>query len=98
MKYCPFCGFELANQKMRYCPECGSALSGKKMMQEAEPDEAEQLPPDDGYDGYYDDVVPTDDRREQEGIDKGLIKKVALLIGGTVLVIGLCVVLLVYVL
>lgn len=90
MKYCPFCGFELANQKMRYCPECGRALSGKKMMQEAEPD--------DGYDGYYDDVVPTDDRREQEGIDKGLIKKVALLIGGTVLVIGLCVVLLVYVL
>ena len=68
------------------------------MMQETELDETEQVSPDDGYDGYYDDVVPTDDSRQREGIDKGLVKKVAILISGAVLAIGLCIVLLVYVL
>ena len=49
-------------------------------------------PADDGYDGYYEDVLPTDSDREREGLDKELIKKIVALAVGVVLIIGLCVV------
>lgn len=49
---------------------------------------------DDGYDGYYDDVLPPDLDRAKEGMDKALIKQV-LLVGLVVFVIiSLCVALL----
>ena len=44
----------------------------------------------DGYDGYYDDVLPTDIDREREGIDVGLLKKVGIIAGGVTLIIILC--------
>ena len=47
--------------------------------------------PDDGYDGYYDDILPADLSRHREGIDKMLIRKIAAIGIGVVLVIGLCV-------
>ena len=46
--------------------------------------------PADGYDGYYDDVLPVDVNRQREGMDKNLIKKVALIAGGVLLIIVLC--------
>lgn len=46
---------------------------------------------DDGYDGYYDDVLPPDIDRVQEGIDTELIKKVAAVIICVILVISMCV-------
>ena len=52
---------------------------------------------DDGYDGYYDDVLPPDMDREKEGLDKELIKKVAL-VGIAVFVINSVCVALLYVL
>lgn len=51
-----------------------------------------QTPVDDGYDGYYDDVLPPDTDRVKEGLDKELIKKIVLLGIGVVFIIGLCVV------
>jgi len=51
-----------------------------------------QTPGDDGYDGYYDDVLPPDTDRVKEGLDKELIKKIVLLGIGVVFIIGLCVV------
>ena len=40
---------------------------------------------DDGYDGYYNDVLPPDTDRVKDGLDKELVKKiVALCIGVTV--------------
>lgn len=51
-------------------------------------------PVDDGYDGYYNDVLPPDMDRTKDGLDKELIKKVAALITVVIFVIGMCVVLL----
>lgn len=46
---------------------------------------------DDGYDGYYDDVLPPDADWFEEGVDKGLIKDIVLLCIAVVLIICLCV-------
>lgn len=49
---------------------------------------------DDGYDGYYDDLLPPDMDSAKEGLDKALIKQI-LLVGLVVFVIiSLCVALL----
>lgn len=49
-------------------------------------------PVDDGYDGYYNDVLPPDLDREKEGLDKELIKKIVALCVAVIFIIGLCVV------
>lgn len=46
---------------------------------------------EDDYDGYYDDVLPADEGHFSEGIDRGLVKKIILLIGMVLLVVGACV-------
>ena len=46
---------------------------------------------DEGYDGYYDDVLPPDVDRIEEGVDKRLIRDIILLCIAVVLIIGLCV-------
>ena len=53
---------------------------------------AEETPVDDGYDGYYDDVLPPDLDRVREGLDKELIKKIVALGVGVVFIIAMCVV------
>ena len=45
----------------------------------------------DGYDGYYNDVLPPDLERIKEGLDKELIKRIIILIIAVVLVISCCV-------
>lgn len=56
----------------------------------------EVLPPkevqeDFGYDGYYDDIVPADIDREREGIDKELLKRIAIIVGAVLIIISLCI-------
>ena len=51
-------------------------------------------PVDDGYDGYYDDVIPPDTDRVKEGLNKELIKKIVALSIGVVFIISMCVVML----
>ena len=51
-------------------------------------------PEDDGYDGYYDDVIPPDTDRVKEGLDKVLIKKIVALSVGVIFIISMCVVML----
>lgn len=46
---------------------------------------------DDGYDGYYDDVCPVDNTHESEGLDPELIKRICMVAGGTVLIIGMAI-------
>ena len=46
---------------------------------------------DDGYDGYYDDIRPVDEGHEREGVDKELIKKIAIIICVLFVVIAACV-------
>lgn len=51
----------------------------------------------DGYDGYYDDVLPQDDGGVRQGIDGELAKKIAILIAGVLLIVGICVAVMYYV-
>lgn len=63
----------------------------KKPKKELQPNVSEELV-DDGYDGYYDDVLPPDLDREKDGLDKELIKKIVALVVGVVFIIGICIV------
>lgn len=47
--------------------------------------------PEDDYDGYYNDILPVDEGRFSEGIDRGLVKKIVLIIGMVLLIVGACV-------
>ena len=53
--------------------------------------EMEVQPQDDGYDGYYDDVLPVDEGSHGEGLDKELVKKIAALTAGALLIVAACV-------
>ena len=64
----------------------------KKKAQEPPLPEIEGEPVEDGYDGYYDDILPPDLDREKEGPDKELIKKIVSLTVAVIFIIGLCVV------
>ena len=48
----------------------------------------------DGYDGYYNDVLPPDTDRVKDGLDKELVKKIVALCIGVTVVILMCVALL----
>lgn len=58
---------------------------------EKEPKQISETDPEDDYDGYYDDILPTDEGRFSEGVDKNLIKKVIAIIGSVLLIVALCV-------
>ena len=45
-----------------------------------------------GYDGYYDDVLPSDAGKLKEGPDMELVKKVSAVAGVMLLIVILCVV------
>ena len=51
---------------------------------------------DDGYDGYYDDVLPTDDGEYRQGLDRKTAKNILYLLIGVIVVVGICVVILYY--
>lgn len=51
----------------------------------------------DGYDGYYDDVLPIDNGIVRRNVDETIIKKIALLVSGVLLVVGACVAIMYYV-
>lgn len=42
------------------------------------------------YDGYYEDVLPIDEEREREGIDRELVKKLGCVVGAVLLIVVLC--------
>ena len=48
-------------------------------------------PAEDDYDGYYDDRIPIDEGHRRDGLDKGIIKKVIVLVLCLLVVIGACV-------
>ena len=98
MKYCPYCGAELAAGDSSYCVECGRELAfaqperrcsttPKKKKKRLNP-----APEREDYDGYYDDVLPEDADAQREGVDKGLVKRILLLTLMVAVVIAGCVV------
>lgn len=56
-----------------------------------EPKQISETGSKDDYDGYYDDILPADEGRFSEGMDKNLIKKVIVIIGAVLLIVALCV-------
>lgn len=77
--FCPVCGKETEN-----CEDCIKVSQSKKKepkkkrnksqrKQESKTEDIPEVmgePVDDGYDGYYDDVLPPDQDRISEGLDK----------------------------
>ena len=49
---------------------------------------------DDGYDGYYNDVLPPDTDRIKDGLDKDLIRNIVALTVAVLFIISMCVVML----
>ena len=100
MKYCPYCGAELPKGAVSFCGECGKSLpqAATEKPEKAKEKRADlkseaEVPAnqDEGYDGYYDDVLPDDDTVTGRTVDKNLIKKIALLAGCVCVVIALAV-------
>lgn len=101
--FCPVCGKETENFEDRIeTPKSKKKGSIKKKnkskrKQESKTENIPEVmgePVDDGYDGYYDDVLPPDQDRISEGLDKELIKNIVTLGIGFVVIVGLCIALL----
>ena len=118
MKYCPYCGMELNDERAVFCSECGNTLSDevkisiehkektkkekrrkekgnkksnrrKATLNENNIAELEQV--DEGYDGYYDDILPIDEGKFRQGIDKEMLKRIIGLLVGVLITICACV-------
>lgn len=70
------------------------AKQKKNKKEKKAPKEIIDEPVDDGYDGYYNDVLPPDLDRVKEGLDKELVKKIVAVAVGVVFIISMCVVML----
>lgn len=108
MKLCPHCGAELLSDAASFCMECGETIQHSdekkaKRMPEKKANKSQKArmikeptklnrKRNDGYDGYYDDVLPIDHGQLKEGLDKDLIKKIAAVFGVMLLIVILCVV------
>ena len=68
--------------------------NAKKKKPEKEIPEVMGEAVDDGYDGYYNDVLPPDTDRVKDGLDKELVKKIVALCIGVTVIILMCVALL----
>lgn len=99
VSFCAECGKQLPSsksekEKAKEKTESKKSSKKKKRMKpikKAESSFDAESVVDDGYDGYYDDVRPIDEEHEREGIDKELIKKIAIIIGVLFVVIIACV-------
>lgn len=93
--FCVECGAKLYGEEKR---EKIQKVSGEKRSKEKKKKQVkgapteDNLPLDDGYDGYYDDVLPPDLDREKEELNRELIKKIVGLGVGFACIIAMCVV------
>ena len=95
VSFCAECGKQLPagkaqKEKPKEKPEIKKASKKKKKKPVKKPEssiEVETVVDD----GYYDDIRPVDEGREREGMDKELIKKIAIIIAVLFVVIAACV-------
>ena len=100
VSFCSECGKELPVKKQKEnqesIPEKKPAAAKKKKSKKrktAPPSDAElRSEYEEGYDGYYEDLLPIDDGKVHIGIDKALIKKIIILAAAVLMVIVLCVI------
>lgn len=98
VSFCAECGKELPTGKAETKQsESGEKQASKKKTGKRKtkkvPVTTEPEIIEDGYDGYYNDILPSDEGRRREGVDKELIKKISILLVCLFVVIALCVVL-----
>ena len=98
VSFCAECGKQLPagkaqKEKPKDKPEIKKASKKKKKKPTKRTESSIEVETvvDDGYDGYYDDIRPIDEGHEREGVDKELIKKIAIIIGVLFVVIAACV-------
>ena len=106
VSFCPECGKNLPvmteerekkHEQPNTVPDMTTksrkATSKKEKQKAAQASDAESTDvQDDGYDGYYDDILPADAGKLNEGIDMELVKKICAVTGTMLLIITLCVV------
>jgi uncharacterized Zn finger protein (UPF0148 family) len=106
VSFCPECGKNLPvmteerekkHEQPNTVPDMTTksrkATSKKEKQKAAQASDAESTDvQDDGYDGYYDDILPADAGKLNEGIDMELVKKICAVTGAMLLIITLCVV------
>ena len=108
MKHCPYCGASLPGSAASFCPNCGKPQRKRKKPPQSQPTKKppgpKQVPtaqqsvpaskaPDDGYDGYYNDVLPIDSSELPEQMDPALVKQIIILLAGAATIIVLAIIL-----
>ena len=100
VSFCSECGKSIKCRKTKAKSEKKPPAERKKktktkvpkdITEESEPVETSEVA-DDGYDGYYDDILPTDDSVERQGLDKQTVKNLIIIIVGVIVAISICVV------
>lgn len=94
--FCPECGKSLSRVKYpagKHKPKhIAQPVKRNSLKKKKTPPKRsrKELP----YDGYYDDVLPSDGGEFRQGSDPKMVKQIALLISGVLVIVALCVVML----
>lgn len=93
VSFCVECGKQLPagktqKEKPKDKPEIKKATKKKNSAKKPESSIEVETVVDDGY---YDDIHPIDEGHEREGVEKELVKKIAIIIGALFVVIAACV-------
>lgn len=101
--FCAVCGNPLAETERRPTqqkkkprnPKAGPRKKKKKRSRRGASSERSpkprRNPADEEYDGYYDDILPSDDGEIRQGLDKNMMKRIAGLLVGVLVAIIACV-------
>lgn len=95
--FCPECGKSLPENTPntlasdKHAKEKKSRKKPHKEKSAPEKCPKTEPPPEDDYDGYYDDRLPIDEDHRLDGLDKNIIKKVVALVLCLLVIIGACV-------
>ena len=101
VSFCSECGKSIKGRKTKAKSEKKPPAERRKksktkvpkdVVKETEVPEETTEVVDDGYDGYYDDVLPVDESVERQGLDKEMIKNLIIIIAGVIVAISICVV------
>ena len=95
VSFCPECGNALPQMKdaeKREVPlQKEKRENGEFPVTTGQHQFADEELPEEGYDGYYDDILPEDADLQREGIDTALVWKIAALIAGLLVIVGACI-------
>ena len=99
--FCAECGKALPTkkEKLEKSMQVKKSSAGKKKKQKSSTVTDAELRKayNDGYDGYYEDLLPVDHGKERFETDSAPVKKIIILAVGVLVVIGLCVLMLYFV-